>query len=377
VRSHAALATLAVAAIVMLPAAPAHADRIRDDQWHLRFLKVAEAHRFTQGEGVVVAVPDTGVDPHPDLRNNLLQGTDIIAGGSGHGRQDFNSHGTGMAGLIAAHGQGANSGALGMAPKAKVLPIMASSRENLGSADSLAAGINFATNRGVDVISISSGGGSNADLHAAIDAALAADIVVVAAAGNHPQDFVVGYPARHPGVIAVGGVDRKGNHAAVSVTGREIDVVAPATDIYSTSMDGKYRKGTGTSNSTAIVAGAVALIRARYPDLSAAEVTHRLTATAVDKGAPGRDDEYGYGVIDLVAALTADVPPLAGQPSTASASPDVAPTTTAAGPEAGDDGTVRWLLATGGLAALGGGAAWVLAARRRRRAGTVSPPTDG
>ncbi|GAB3945999.1 hypothetical protein GCM10027614_38690 [Micromonospora vulcania] len=94
----------------------------------------------------------------------------------------------------------------------------------------------------------------------------------------------------------------------MSVTGPEIDVVAPAVDIYSTSIDGKYRRGTGTSDATAIVAGAAALIRSKYPHLPASEVAHRLTATAVDKGPPGRDDEYGYGVIDLVAALTADVP---------------------------------------------------------------------
>ncbi|SCL18714.1 type VII secretion-associated serine protease mycosin [Micromonospora inyonensis] len=361
-----------MAATIVLPATHAHADRIRDDQWHLRFLNVAEAHQITQGEGVVVAVPDTGVDPHPDLRNNLLPGTDIIAGGSGDGRQDPNSHGTGMAGLIAAHGRNNADGALGIAPKTRILPITSTAADNLSNPDDLAAGIEFAARSDAQVISISTGGGSTLRLRQAIDAALAADIVVVAAAGNHPQDFVVGYPARHPGVVAVGGVDRKGNHAAVSVTGREVDVVAPATDIYSTSMDGKYRKGTGTSDSTAIVAGAVALIRARYPDLSATEVVHRLTATAVDKGAPGRDDEYGYGVIDLVAALTADVPPLGAQPSTASASADAAPTTTAAGPGSDDDGVVGWLLATGGLAALGGGAAWALAARRRRRDGAVS-----
>ena len=76
--------------------------------------------------------------------------------------------------------------------------------------------------------------------------------------------------------------------------------------------------------STAIVAGAAALIRSRYPDLSAQEVIHRLTATATDKGPPGRDPEYGYGVLNLVAALTADVPPL--QPgASASTHPRPAP----------------------------------------------------
>ncbi|MFI6821844.1 type VII secretion-associated serine protease mycosin [Micromonospora sp. NPDC050187] len=368
---------LAAAATIALPATPAHADRIRDDQWHLRFLNVAEAHRITQGEGVVVAVPDTGIDPHPDLRINLLPGTDIIAGGSGDGREDRDGHGTGMAGLIAAHGKSGDNGAYGIAPKAKIMPIYYSSPDEQGEAEALATSVEYAARHNADVISISAGGGSNARLQEAIDAALAADIVVVAGVGNHPRDFAVGYPARHPGVIAVGGVDRQGNHAAVSVTGREVDVAAPATDIYSTSMDGKYRKGTGTSNATAIVAGAVALIRARYPDLPATEVVHRLTATAVDKGAPGRDDQYGHGVIDLVAALTADVPPLAEQSPTAIAPAGATPTTTAAGPGAGGEGTVGWLLAAGGLAALGGGAAWALAARRRRRTSAAAPPAGG
>jgi subtilisin family serine protease len=80
--------------------------------------------------------------------------------------------------------------------------------------------------------------------------------------------------------------------------------------------------GTGTSAATAIVAGAAALVRSRYPKLSAKEVIHRLTATATDKGDPGRDDEYGYGVLNLVAALTADVPPLT---TTATASPSATP----------------------------------------------------
>lgn len=179
----------------------------------------------------------------------------------------------------------------------------------------------------------------------------------------------MGYPATEKGVIAVGGINRNGEHAAVSVTGPEIDVVAPAVDIYSTSYDGKYSKGTGTSSATAIVAGAVALIRSKYPDLPAQEVAHRLTATAIDKGPPGRDDEYGYGVIDLVAALTADVPPL-GFESVPPVDPSV---TAAARPAAGDDddgATARGLATLGVLVAAGGG---YLLWRRRRRADDPPP----
>ncbi|MFF3866872.1 S8 family serine peptidase [Micromonospora sp. NPDC001898] len=350
--------------------------RIRADQWHLNFLRVTEAQRVSQGEGIVVAVPDTGVDPHPDLQKNLLSGIDVVAGETGDGHRDQNSHGTSMAGLIAAHGQNANGGALGIAPRAKIIPITSSSSYNLGEADDLAAGIEYATSRGAKVISISSGGGSNTRLIQAVRGALAADIVVVAAAGNAPEDSGIQYPATEEGVISVGGIDQQGNHASVSVTGTGLDVVAPAVDIYSTSYGGKYSKGTGTSSATAIVAGAAALIRSKYPGLPAAEVAHRLTATAVDKGPPGRDDEYGYGVIDLVAALTADVPPLGFESATAHAPAGSGSVTTAVAEPAGNDGgdggaTARGLATLGVIMAAGG--AWALVARRRRR-GDDPPP---
>lgn len=157
-----------------------------------------------------------------------------------------------------------------------------------------------------------------------------------------------------------------GEHASVSVSGPEIDVAAPAVDIYSTSYDGKYSKGTGTSSATAIVAGAAALIRSKYPNLPAQEVAHRLTATAVDKGPPGRDDQYGYGVIDLVAALTADVPPLGFESSNVTP-----PASAEAAPDEGDGaGTVRGLATLGVLVAAGGG---YLFWRRRRRADDPPP----
>lgn len=155
------------------------------------------------------------------------------------------------------------------------------------------------------------------------------------------------------------------------MSGPEIDVVAPAVDIYSTSINGGYRKGTGTSDATAIVAGAAALVRSKYPYLPAAEVVHRLTATAVDKGPPGRDDEYGYGVIDLVAALTADVPPLGFEGATAT--PPVGATSAAAQPAGGDgdDGAaVRGWVTLGVIVAAGGG---FLVWRRRRRADDPPP----
>ncbi|MFJ6149561.1 S8 family serine peptidase [Micromonospora profundi] len=343
---------------------------VRTDQWHLTSLAADQALEVSQGSGVIVAIPDTGVYPHPDLVRNLLPGIDIVSGGTGDGKGDQNSHGTGMAGLIAAHGQNNDQGARGIAPEAKILPVMSSTSDNRSSSDDLAKAIEYAISSGADIINISSAGSSSPRLRSAIRAAISSNILVVAAAGNRPTDSEVGYPASEEGVLAVGGVDRRGNHAAIAVTGSEIDVVAPAVDIYSTSINGKYRKGTGTSDATAIVAGAAALIRSKYPHLPAQEVAHRLTATAIDKGPPGRDDEYGYGVIDLVAALTADVPPLGFESVSA---PAEGGASTTAGAQQGDDGqaTRRGLVTLGVIVAAGVG--WALVLRRRRR-GDDPPP---
>ncbi|MEV4830223.1 S8 family serine peptidase [Micromonospora sp. NPDC049257] len=353
-------------------ATPKGTDLIRGDQWHLKFVKAVDAHRINQGSGSVVAVIDTGVSPHPDLKGNMLAGTDTIPGGFGNGQSDRDSHGTGMAGLVAAHGQRNGTGALGIAPEAKVIPILSFPPKGDGTPDSLADGINFAIEHRANIICISSVGSRSPYLDQMVARALTSDIVVVAAAGNLPDDARVGYPASVAGVVAVGGVDQKGEHASISVSGPEVDVVAPAVDIYSTSINGKYRKGTGTSDATAIVAGAAALVRSKYPYLPAAEVVHRLTATAVDKGPPGRDDEYGYGVIDLVAALTADVPPLGFESVTAA--PPQAGTTSAATSSSGgnDDGgaAARGWATLGVIVAAGCG---FLVWRRRRRADDPPP----
>ncbi|MFF5174376.1 type VII secretion-associated serine protease mycosin [Micromonospora sp. NPDC000089] len=353
---------------------PLTGDRLRANQWHLQYLRISQAHRISQGQGVTIAVVDTGVEPHPDLVRNLLPGEDAVPGGSGDGRQDADGHGTGMSGLISAHGHNGNGGALGIAPKAKICPIRFKIKENFGRVDDMSVAIRSAVRRDVDIISISAGYPDTPSLQEALSEASQADILVVASAGNVPVSSGIEYPAAYPGVLSVGGVDRNGNHAAVSVTGSKIDVVAPAVDIYSTSIDGKYRKGTGTSDATAIVAGAAALIRSKYPNLSADQVANRIKATAVDKGPPGKDDEYGYGVIDIVAALTADPDTtMSAPPATGAPAPSAATITTAVAEPANshDDGaTTRGLATLGVLVAAGAG---YLVWRRRRRADDPPP----
>jgi type VII secretion-associated serine protease mycosin len=312
IRPIASGAVLGLLAVLVGTPRPAVADAVRDAQWHLTFLDIARAHQYSQGAGAVVAVVDSGVDTtHPDLTGNVVPGAEIFAGSpGGNGWTDTDGHGTAMAGLIAAHGHGDGVGALGIAPKATILPLRVGP-SGLGALSDIPDGVSWATDHGAKVISISAyAERPNPDLEEAIRRAITHDVVVVAAAGNVPQTDQVWYPAAYPGVVAVGGVDRNGNHAKVSVTGRDLVLSAPAVDIETVGLGHRYAIGTGTSDATAIVAGAAALVRSRFPSLSATEVIHRLTATAIDKGPPGRDDQYGYGIVNPVGALTADVPSL-------------------------------------------------------------------
>jgi type VII secretion-associated serine protease mycosin len=295
----AATASLAVAA-------PAHADNVRTGQWHLPFLDVSKVHSLSQGEGIVVAVVDTGIDnDHPDLAGNVLPGFDVVAGGSGNGWGDKDGHGTGMAGLIAAHGHGSGNadGALGIAPKAKILPVRIDTGSGVGAGDAMAIAVDQAVQRGAKIISISVSTTANS-AYDAIQRAIKAGVIVVAAAGNRPAQAFIGDPAAYPGVVAVGAVGKDGAVADVSVRGRALSLAAPGVDVVSTSLDGKYRIGSGTSDAAALVAGAAAAVWSKYPKLTNEQVVEQLTRTASDKGAAGRDEEYGFGVVDIVKALS-------------------------------------------------------------------------
>jgi type VII secretion-associated serine protease mycosin len=348
--------TATVLAVVALLPSPASADALTDGQWYVDFLRLKAAHAVTQGKGVTVAVIDTGVGQHPDLGGNVLPGKDVqLVPTAPNGREDTFGHGTTMAGLIGAHGQ-----VLGVAPQATILPVK--DQEASGFPATTAAAIDWSIKQGAKVICLAEGGKPSTGLEQAVRRAMSADIVVVAAAGNTDMDTVMPYPAAYPGVVAAAGIGRNGKHSAVSLRSNGVVLAAPSDHISSTAPGGKYKTASGTSNSTALIAGAVALVRAKYPELKADEVIHRLTATADDKGPTGRDDEYGYGVINIVKALTADVPPLVAETS--------APPSAQAGGGADDNGSgvpVGWIVAGAAvIAALT--VLFVLIGRRRRSA---------
>lgn len=346
----------------VLGAAPAEADERRDSQWYLKSLRLSEVHRITEGDGVTVAVVDTGVRAdHPDLRGAVLKGFSAL--GSGDGRKDVRGHGTAMAGIIAARGRGDGRGLLGVAPAAKILPV--------GPATSplvVTDAVKWSVEHGAQVINLSIGVLDDEELARAVQEAAAADVVLVAATGNDGEEGLKGdYPAAYPGVLAVGATDRAGRIASFSHRGPHLDLVAPGVDITVANGEagGDYGVVDGTSTSTAIVSGAAALIRAEYPKLSAAEVVRVLESTATDKGPAGRDDTYGYGALDVVAAMKAAgaVKPGAAATSTDRTVPDSARSDDA-------NSTVPMIAVAGAgvLVVVGAAVALVVIRRSRRRA---------
>ncbi|WP_176730543.1 S8 family serine peptidase [Micromonospora mirobrigensis] len=322
-RSVAALvaAVLAGASALLVAPAPAQAYPVRDQQWYLDALRVPAAHELTRGQGVVVAVVDSGVYAgHPDLKGQLLPGRSFYPGGPANGWSDPDrekGHGTAVAGIIAGRGGGDGTRELGIAPQARILPVALGPKTSQWD---VLAGVRWAVDQGADVVNLSLGGfGSNVDSTRAVEYAQSRNVVVVAGTGNRSQGFdEVATPANVPGVIAVSGTDRSGKVWSGSATGPETVLAAPAVSIMAPLPPGvngsAYGLSQGTSFATAIVSGAAALVRARYPKLDAANVVNRLVGTARDQGAAGRDPEYGFGSLDLVRALTATVPTVEGNP---------------------------------------------------------------
>jgi serine protease len=294
-------------------------------QWNFPLINLPDAWDISTGEGVVVAVVDTGINPFGRdgfgslSDDRLMPGYNAIAGT--RGGIDFNQHGTHVAGTI---GQETNNGTgvAGIAYNATLLPVKSLSFQGGGFYSWIINGIRWATDNGADVINLSLGSGSYSRLlEEAVDYAYERGVTVVAAAGNDGTDEVL-YPAALEHCIAVGAVRYDKQLAPYSNYGYEIDLVAPGGDLDVDQNNDGYEDGilqetfwafgigwgywysTGTSMASPHVAGVAALIKAIHPEYGPDDIRQVLQDTAEDVGAPGWDDRYGYGLVDAHAAVS-------------------------------------------------------------------------
>ncbi|KDN85192.1 putative M08 family peptidase [Kitasatospora cheerisanensis KCTC 2395] len=342
------LGATTVAGALLFTAAPvASADQVRDGQWANSYFDLKKVWSVSKGDGVIVAVIDSGVDAsHPDLEGSVLPGYDQSGQGLNTKPTDF--HGTNMASLIAGHGHGDGEGVVGLAPGAKILPIYKKSAD--GSSET-ANGIRWAVDHNAKVVNISLGGSkapkSDPELTKAVAYAAQHDVLIVASSGNSGLG-TVDSPANEPGVLAVGATDKNDASWSKSDYGPEVLISAPGVQIVSAGgpPGSPYYIADGTSGSTAYVAAAAALVRAKFPKLTAGQVANRLIKSASVpaglKGGKVPDPHYGYGILSPYDALTKDIPagpaqgPLAAVAGTGSTSSPTAGGDSAGGAAPGD-----------------------------------------
>jgi len=264
---------------------------------------IPEAWKTTQGEGVTIAVIDTGLPVHRDLEGQIIASAnftfdpieDLVQG-----------HSTFVSGVIASKEN--NEGVVGIAPKAKLVIAKALGDDGSGSDENLASAINWCVEQKVDVINMSLGAPAKyaylfKETEKAVKKAYEKGIVIVCAAGNENADQV-GVPARYEEAIAVAAVDSKKQRASFSNKGPELDFAASGVDLLSTFLDNTYANLSGTSFSSPQVAGIVALIISEHrnnpekdtPLTSPADVREHIRKICLDLGPAGWDKEYGYGL---------------------------------------------------------------------------------
>ena len=249
-----------------------------------------------KGKGIKVCVIDTGVDyTHPDLTERYKGGYDFINNDTNP--MDDHRHGTHCAGTVCATDN--DFGVVGVAPEVDLYACKVLNSKGKGSSADVAAGIDWATENDMDIISMSLGGSGDELEKIACEAAWEAGLVIVAAAGNSgPGTANNHYPAAYPECISVGATDQNDQIANFSSTGSTVEVSAPGVDVKSTKLGGDYLSLSGTSMATPHVAGVAALLMQMMPTADNVKIRQEIQSRVVDLGVPGRDPEYGYGRID-------------------------------------------------------------------------------
>ncbi len=300
-------------------------DPVGRQQWHAPKVNAEKAWGASRGDGVVVAIVDTGIDAnHPDLKANLLPGYNTLDNNTNP--HDDNGHGTHVAGIVASVANN-GVGTAGIAPNAKILPVRALGDMG-GSAQSVAAAIQYAADHGADVINLSLGSPQPSKaIESAIKYALEKGAAVVAAMGNAgDQGNPKMWPASYAGVIAVGALNPQDTVTEWSDWGEWQALSAPGYGIWSTfptyetslyklakenpgavppedKIELSYSAISGTSQASPVVAGVAALLKGLDKRMTPAHIREKLMATARDLGPAGFDPHYGAGMVDAMAAV--------------------------------------------------------------------------
>jgi len=297
-------------------------------EWALNYLNASQIRTLgAHGQGVVVAVIDSGVDPsQPDLQGRLIDGVNLVDPSdptSNYSDTSSESHGTAVATIIAGFPHADKTyGMIGLADEAKIMPVKDGG--DASSEASTAAGVKYAIAHGAQVINISEGpADAGSPVVAAINEALAAGVVVVVSAGNDAKTTNAPNPyAAIPGVLDVGGIDSNGQVYSFGHHGPDVSVAAPANDIEVGLIGGKYASDdhSGTSFAAPWVSGEAALLIAAHPTWTSGQVVAAIIDNTMEvaqhTSTSGKrvDDNVGYGVIDPVAALGAAEPSSTANP---------------------------------------------------------------
>ena len=269
---------------------PLTAANLKEVDWGVSSYKIPALWKETEGEGVRVAVIDSGAASHYALqavveRKNFS--TDECA-------DDLIGHGTHVTGIIC----GSQAPCMGIAKKSQVHALKVLGENGHCSAQSVSEALGYAAKAGCDLACLSLGSASESPLlHEAIKEASRSGMIIVAAAGN--DGGRVNYPAAFEETVAVGAVDKHGEICPFSSRGEEIICAAPGQDIQSTWLAGGYAVVSGTSMAAPFVVGVLALyIGTLGRKATPQEILTALEATSSDAGEPGRDELYGWGLID-------------------------------------------------------------------------------
>jgi thermitase len=302
---------------------------LNTDRRSRQVIHLDEAHRWTQGEPQIkVAVLDTGITlMHPELKAALLPGKDFVDIIDGAGKfigdflgyddvpDDQVGHGTHVAGIIAGSGIAMPKGVV---PRCKILPVRVlgamernGKRVGAGLVDNINTGIKWAVDQGAHVINMSLGirqSGGGLPHEEVVNYARQKGVSIVAASGNDGQEELY-YPGALPYVIAVGATDETGSIAGFSTYGKQVSLVAPGTNIYSTHLADGYAFSTGTSHASPFVAGAIALLKSyalkkRNMILSDSQVKYILKHTADKVDTQFKHRKAGFGQLNLIDALS-------------------------------------------------------------------------